>query len=170
MLPWLVKMHGFIQLLSNWIDSYESCWTMLNDAESIWVILCWQGIFEMFQDPGDTCWPWLQYIFYPCLPLRLCEIPHSPGYAGRRWSSGLGLDSFPTQSLCRRYVSFFSFVFGIFVAHRRFCFLHTTVLFWWLAATLRFRGFICFDALLLQAWSRGVCEHGKGQTSVMNTT
>lgn len=54
------------------------------------------GVIRAVQS-GDTR-PWL-HIFYPFLPLRFCEILYPPGFAGRRWSSGLGSDCFPTQCL-----------------------------------------------------------------------
>ena len=167
----VMSRDAWIHSITFQLNCYDPCRAM-NDAESIWVILCWQGIFEMFQDPGpgkwgdQSCsvtqvtawWPWL-HIFYPFLPwdsVRFIRQDLLEGVGAPRF----GL--FPQPMFIYVYVKdiFLELsVFLIFVAHGCLYFSHTTVLFRWLAATFRFRGFLCFDALLLQAWfGIGVCE------------
>ena len=163
MLPWWVKMHGFIQSLSSWIvmNHAEPCWMMLNqsesscaDRESLRCSRTWDlgsGVIRAVQSPRQSprchgsntfsihVFHWDSVRFY--IRQDLLDgvgVVASVRIVSPKFMSKICIWTFP----------------GIFVAHRRFCFLHTTVLFWWLAATLRFRGFLCFDALLLQAWSR----------------
>ena len=115
MLPWCMDSFNHFPA--------ELSWIMLSHAEWCWINLShlvltgnlrdvpgpgtWEvGWSELFSHPGDTCWPWVQYIFYPCLPLRLCEILYSPGFTGWRWSSGLGSDCFPKVYVEDMYLDF----------------------------------------------------------------
>ena len=74
----------------------------------------------------------------------------SPGDAGRHWSSGLGMDgfpSFPHPMFMSIYVNDMST--GVFFAHH----IAIRIPFRWLAAAVRFPGLLYVHALLLQAWS-----------------
>ena len=51
----VMSRDAWIHSITFQLNCYDPCRAM-NDAESIWVILCWQGIFEMFQDPGPGKW------------------------------------------------------------------------------------------------------------------
>ena len=129
----VMSRDAWIHSITFQLNCYDPCRAM-NDAESIWVILCWQGIFEMFQDPGPGKWGdqscsvrWHQALAPHFLSIssteilwdsvRFCEILYPPGFAGRRWSSGLGSDCFPTQCLymfmSKTY--FWKFQFFLFV-------------------------------------------------------
>ena len=162
-----VMSSAWVQSPSSWIVmNHAERWTMLSQSESSCAdreyLRCSRtrdlgsGVIRAVQSPrwqpgglGST----FSIHFFP-------EILWD-SFARICWKvlERLGSDCFPTQCLCQRYISgTFSF-FLIFVAHGCLYFSHTTMLFRWLAATFRFRGFLCFDALLLQAWfGIGVCE------------
>ena len=137
------------------------------------MILCCQGFLRMLQDGSgsvlgfpqllsgmvqQTFWrfpelfPSFSFIFYLFLTLWfcVCVCVCSPGDAGRHWSSGLGMDgfpSFPHPMFMSIYVNDMST--GVFFAHH----IAIRIPFRWLAAAVRFPGLLYVHALLLQAWS-----------------
>ena len=85
------------------------------------------------------------------------------GHAGGARSSGLGLDGFPTKCSCRHISRIFIFEFcwpvGAYIFRTPHCSSDDLRL----AAAFRLRGFLRFNALLLQAWSGiGVYEQKMG--------
>ena len=111
----------------------ESLWSMPSD-ERCWVNLIHLVLTGNIWDvPGPGTWEvgWSELFsqvtpglgstfsihFFHWDSVRFCEILYPPGFAGRRWSSGLGSDCFPTQCLymfmSKTY--FWKFQFFLFV-------------------------------------------------------